>query len=201
MQVESPLEQQVPLALTQLTNPEVGDTGCPRRGRWQIDLILMALEALDLGAAESMLAAVQELQLQPVIPNRVKLWRLRCTNPFRRFSQRDPLTLEQTKALVVITCHLARRQVVSIRQLLLVYDQLKAQSLPPDSQISLGEYLERFRRHFRSRMNLKRSALEVYRDNDALNQLALHLLGELLFCTGTSGSQRLWASLFDGEVA
>jgi hypothetical protein len=49
-------------------------------------------------------------------------------------------------------------------------------------------------------MNLKRSALAAYTSNDQLNELALHLLGQLLFCTGTAGSQRIWASLFDGEV-
>lgn len=200
MQVESPTESSPPLALTSLPDQELPGEGCPRRTRWEIDLLLIALESLDLDGAESMLMACQELQLQAVIPHRVLLWRLRCTNPFRRQSYREPLSLEQAKALVTIACHLARRQTATIRQLLLVYDQLKAQQLAPESQISLGDYLERFRRHFRSRMNLKRSALAAYSSNDELNELALHLLGQLLFCTGTAGSQRIWASLFDGEV-
>ncbi|NET39147.1 MAG: DUF3038 domain-containing protein, partial [Cyanothece sp. SIO1E1] len=33
------------------------------------------------------------------------------------------------------------------------------------------------------------------------NQLALTLLRQLLFCTGTYGMKRIWSSLFDGEVA
>ena len=38
-------------------------------------------------------------------------------------------------------------------------------------------------------------------DDEKLNQLALNLLSQLLFYTGTAGTQRLWNSLFDGEVA
>jgi len=40
----------------------------------------------------------------------------------------------------------------------------------------------------------------VYGSDEKLDELALDLLAQLLFCTGTSGMQRLWISLFDGEV-
>lgn len=50
-------------------------------------------------------------------------------------------------------------------------------------------------------MNPKRSAVLAYTDSDdRLNELAINLLRQLLFCTGTSGTQRFWISLFDGEV-
>jgi len=64
----------------------------------------------------------------------------------------------------------------------------------------LGEYLERFRVHFRSRMNPRRSTVVAYSSDDKLNALALDLLAKLLFCTGTAGMSRFWISLFDGEV-
>jgi hypothetical protein len=104
MPVESTTESSPPLALANLPNQGLPSEGCPRRTRWEIDLLLIALEALDLDGAEAMLVACQELQLQSVIPHRVWLWRLRCTNPFRRQSYREPLSLEQAKALVTITC-------------------------------------------------------------------------------------------------
>jgi hypothetical protein len=47
---------------------------------------------------------------------------------------------------------------------------------------------------------MKRSSLLPYADDQALNGLAIELLGQLLFCTGTAGAQRLWVSLFDGEI-
>ena len=188
--------------LTSLPNPAVPTQVCPRRTRIQLDLILLALEALDLDASEVMLATVQSLQLQSVIKNRVALWRCRNTNPLRRSSQRQrQLSLEQAKALTMVACNLARRQTATIRQLLMVQEQLQAQQLAPDHHVQLGHYLERFRNHFRSRMNPNRTAVAAYDTNDKLNELALSLLGKVLFCTGTSGMDRLWSSLFDGEVA
>lgn len=50
-------------------------------------------------------------------------------------------------------------------------------------------------------MNPKRAVVASYTaDDQKLNDLAIRLLGQLLFCTGIFGMQRLWASLFDGEV-
>lgn len=201
MQLQSPPDLAIPLTLASLPDPDIPGKTCPRRTRFNIDVSLLAIEALNLDSSEAMLTAVQELQLQSLINSRVSLWRLRSTNPFRRFSQRRPLGLEEAKALVVIACYLTRQQTALIRQLLLVYEQLRAQQLPIEQNLLLARYLERFRSHFRSRMNLKRAGLAPYASDDNLNELALTLLGRLLFCTGTAGMQRFWVSLFDGEAA
>ncbi|MGV0027795.1 DUF3038 domain-containing protein [Phormidesmis priestleyi] len=201
MQLNSPPAPTTPLILDSLPDPPVPEGVCPRRTRLQIDLLLLAIEALDLGGSEAILSVATDLELRSVIKNRVVLWRLRSTNPFRRYSQRQPLTLLEAKALVVITCYLARRLTVLIRQLLLAYQQLSDKQLSPDHHFRLAEYLERFRAHFRSRMNSRRAGVMVYSSDEKLNELALELLGQLLFCTGTSGMQRLWISLFDGEVS
>jgi Protein of unknown function (DUF3038) len=201
MQVNSPPVPSNPLVLETLPNLSIPDGAFPRRARLQIDLLLLAIEALELGVSEAFLKAAQELELKGIIKNRVSLWRLRSTNPLRRNSQRDPLTLNEAKALVVITCHLARRLTSTIRSLLLAYQQLSTKGLSPEHHFRLAEYLERFRAHFRSRMNPKRAAVAIYDTDEKLNHLALDLLSQLLFCTGTAGAQRLWVSLFDGEIA
>lgn len=201
MQVSRPSALSIPAILSPLPNVQVPDEACPRHTRQQIDLLLLAIEALDLGGSEAILAAVRELELEDVIRNRVSLWRLRATNPLRRNSQRRSLTLTEGKALVVIICHLARRLTVLVRQLLLAYEQLLEKQFSPEHHLRLSNYLERFRAHFRSRMNPKRSAVAIYDTDEKLNELALSLLGQLLFCTGTAGAQRLWSSLFDGEVS
>mgnify|MGYP002777188581 CR=1 FL=1 len=162
--------------------------------------MLLAIEALDLGGAEAILVMARELELHSIIKNRVVLWRLRSTNPSRRFSQRRPLTLAEAKSLVIVGCYLARRLTVLIRQLLLAYQQLSEKGLSMEHHFRLYEYLERFRAHFRSRMNPRRAAVAVYNSDEKLNELALSLLTQLLFCTGTYGMQRFWTSLFDGEV-
>ncbi len=202
MPTNSPQAETRPLILDSLPDPVISERGCPPRTRQQIDLILLAIEALELGGAEAMLLAAKELELQNIIKNRVFLWRLRCTNPLRRSYTRRPLKLEEAKALVVISSHMARRQTVLIRQLILAYQQLKEKQLPLESHFRLSDYLERFRAHFRSRMNPRRAKVAIYSsDENKMNELALSLLSQLLFCTGTSGMQRFWSSLFDGEVA
>jgi hypothetical protein len=189
-------------AFAGLIDPDVPGQVCPRRTRIQLDWMLIALEALDLNATENIIVGLHELQLQTVIKNRVHLWQLRNTNPLRRFSQRQPLNITEAKALVVLACYLARRQTGTIRQLLRADEQLKAQQLSADHHFRLAQYLERFRGHFLSRMNANRTAIVPYKSSrEALNELALSLLGQIMFCTGTAGMQRLWSSLFDGEIA
>jgi len=201
MQLNNPPAKSTPIVLDNLPTPSTPDEVCPRRARMQIDLMLLAIEALDLSGSEAILLTAHELDLQVIIPNRVSLWRLRSTNPLRRNSQRRPLSITEGKALVVIGCSLARRLTVLIRQLLLAYQQLNDQQLSMEHHFRLYDYLERFRAHFRSRMNPRRAAVAAYNSNEKLDELALNLLTQLLFCTGTYGMQRFWVSLFDGEVA
>jgi len=201
MPTNSPQAQTRPLILDSLADPLISERGCPPRTRQQIDLILLAIEALELGGSEAMLFAAKELELENIIKNRVALWRMRSSNPLRRSYTRRPLELEEAKALVVIASHLARRMTVLIRQLLLAYQQLNDKQVPLENHFRLSEYLERFRAHFRSRMNPRRAKVAAYSSDEKLNDLAISLLSQLLFCTGTSGMQRFWASLFDGEVA
>ncbi len=191
--------QSLPLILDNLPNPTLEERACPRRTRLQIDLILLAIEAIELGGSEAILAVANELELQEIIKNRVSLWRMRSTNPLRRAHTRRPLSLLEAKALVVITCYLARRLTVLIRQLLLAYQQMSDKQIPLEQNLRLSNYLERFKTHFRSRMNPRRSGVVALSD-EKLEELALDLLGQLLFCTGTAGMQRFWISLFDGEV-
>ncbi len=203
MQVQSlPTTQPENIQLIdQLSTPVGIPSECSRRAKTQIDLMLLAIEALDLGGAEAMLASAKELGLEDVIRGRVNLWLLRSSNPLRRFSQRQPMSQDEGKALVLITCFLAKRLTVLIRQLLLGYQQLSDQSLSFDHHFRLSDYLARFRSHFRARMNDKRSGVIAYSTDEKLNELAIELLTKLLFCTGTDGADRLWVSLFDGEVS
>ncbi len=196
----TPVEDQTPLPLLAKLPHPPGLATCPRRARWHLDLLLMALESLDLTAAETMLQVIRDLHLTVMIPNRVVLWLLRSTNPFRNLAQRIPMPLDEGKILAILVCDLARRQTANLRQLVFIIPQIEQQNLDYGAYPPLAEYLDRFRRNFRKRMNLNRSSLLIYRDPAQLNQLALKLLPQLLFCTGTAGLERLWFSLFDGEI-
>lgn len=200
MQVDSPLAAPKPLILDALQDPPLSKTLCPRRPQVDLDLLLLAVEALDIGGSQAILMAAQQLDLQAVVGGRVRLWLMRSTNPMRRNSQRRPLTLVEAKALTVLVCHLAKRLTVLIRQLLLGYQQLSDRQLALEHHFRLADYLKRFRSHFRARMNPRRAGVIVYDTDEKLDALAVSLLQRLLFCTGTEGPQRLWVSLFDGEV-
>ena len=190
-----------PIVLEAIPDLPVSAPGCSARIGRKIDLMLLAIEALQLGGSEQMLAAAKELELQEIVKNRVVLWRLRCTNSWRRSYTRNTLKLDEAKALVAIASLMAKRLTVLIRQLLLAQQQLKEKGQPLENHFRLAEYLERFRTHFRSRMNSRRAKVAIYlTSDDQINELALSLLSQLLFCTGTLGMQRFWASLFDGEV-
>ncbi|MBD2200747.1 MULTISPECIES: DUF3038 domain-containing protein [Calothrix] len=196
----SPPPPSLPMILDTLPDPATEGQGCPRRTRVQIDLILLAIEALELGGSEAILAFADELDLKGIIKDRVNLWRMRSSNPLRRAHMRRPLSIMEAKALVVIACYIARRLTVVIRQLLMIYQQMNEKQLPLEQNLRLSNYLERFRTHFRSRMSSRRSGVLALNSDEKLDELAIDLLGQLLFCTGTAGMQRFWISLFDGEV-
>lgn len=200
MPVDSLTVSQSPLMLESLGTPDLPVNECPRRARMQIDLLLLAIEALDLGGSEAMLATSRELALEQLVKGRVHLWLLRSTNPMRRYSQRRPMSLEEAKAMVVIICNLSRRLTVLVRQLLLGHQQLTEKQLSYEHHFRLADYLNRFRSHFRARMNPRRAGVVAYSTDDKLDELAMQLLEQLLVCSGVLGAQRLWTSLFDGEV-
>ena len=194
--------QTQPAILANLPDISPAVTKCSIHTQQQIDLLLLAIEALELGASEKMLATIKQLELESIIPSRVFLWHLRCSNPWRRSYTRELLSLDQAKVLVILITSRAKQLTVLIRQLLLAEQQMRQKNFPLDNHFQLSVYLERFRAHFRSRMNSRRTKVSLYLASEAeLNELALLLLNKLLFCTGTRGMERLWFSLFDGEIS
>jgi hypothetical protein len=187
-----------PAILATLADIAVPNGECPRRTEIQIDLLLLAIEALDLTGSEAILMTLEELELLGVIKGRVGLWKVRGTNPMRRFSQRRSMTVTEAKALVVTACYLSRRLTVLLRQLVIEQQQLKERG---GDYPRLADYLSRFRAHYRHRMNIRRVGPALFNSDQQLDEMAGKLLSQLLFCTGTAGMQRLWTSLFDGEIA
>lgn len=167
----------------------------------KIDLMLLALEALKAGTTEEILRLAKQLNLDNLIKNRLVLWRMRCTNPLRNSYRRQNLQLDEAKALVIIIHYLAKSLEILIRQRLTDTQFMVEKNLPVNNHFQLSQYLEQFRQHFRNRMNRRRVKVMTYLENeDELNDLALDLLSQLLFCTGTRGIERFWISLFDGEI-
>lgn len=190
-----------PAILASLPDYPIGASGCSPHTQREIDLLLLAMEALEFAGGERLLVALQELQLRSVVGGRLALWQLRRTNPWRRAYQRRSLQLDEVKALLLILNYRVKQQTALIRQVLMARQQLQEKGLPYTQSPRLMSYLERFHAHFRTRMNPRRAKVAAYLgDRALLDALALALLERLLFGTGTAGVLRLWSSLFDGEV-
>jgi hypothetical protein len=61
----------------------------PRRGLERLDLLLLSAEALDLNGGEAMVWMSEQMGFTTLFPNRVELWKRRCTNPLRRITRRE----------------------------------------------------------------------------------------------------------------
>jgi len=192
--------QATTLQITQPFDLQLPQTqGCSSSIRIDLDHLLLAIEAIDLQATDVILELVEQLNLGEIIPNRVSLWRLRNTNPYRRNYQRGVLTWEEARALVLIICNIAQKINTHLRLLLTTDHQLhegKIESLGLHQNLGyLNAYLQQFHDLFLSRMR----SPSVLSDQEIKN-LAIHLLVQLLFSSGGLGSQRLWANLLSFKL-
>ncbi len=157
----------------------------------QLDLILMAIEALAAIGSDAMLQAAQDLGLSDVVGDRVALWRLRQSSPLRKGQGRKRLDVDEARSLVLIICHLAQQHAELIRRSVSLLEQLTEQSRPPHQAALLGDYLDRFGNTYEERMDESHQI-----SSDEQTYLALKLLIDLLFYSLPNGSQRLWLALF-----
>lgn len=158
-----------------------------------LDLVLLALESLTQISSEAMLQAAVVLGLESMIADRVELWRLRQANPIRKGQGgRKKLDVEEARALVLISCYLARQHQEVIRRSVALLEQMAEQHQEPHRTALLGDYLDRFTNFYQDRM-----AEDERVTPDQLTHLALKLLIDLLFYSASSGPRRLWLALLD----
>ncbi len=158
----------------------------------QLDLVLLALEALTGLGSDAMLAAAESLGVPDLLSDRVNLWRLRQASPLRKGQGRKKLDVDEARALVLVSCHLAANHRDPIRQAVARLEQALAQGQPPHRAAQLGDYLDAFSNAYQDRMEGDQTAT-----TDELTTLGLKLLVDLLFYSGTGGSRKLWLALLD----
>lgn len=158
----------------------------------QLDLVLLALEAIAGIGSEAMLQSARELGIESMVSDRVSLWRLRQSNPLRKGSGgRKKLDVEEARSLVLMSCHLAQTHHQKIRQAIELLERTTQAQQPPHRTAVLGDYLDRFTNIYEDRMELEQSS------TDDMTELAFKLLIDLLFYSGSQGPQRLWMLLLD----
>lgn len=158
----------------------------------QLDLVLLALEALAGIGSEAMLQAAADLNLTDLVADRVSLWRLRQSSPLRRGQGRKRMDVEEARAIVLMICHLAKQHQELIRRAIALLEQLTQQHREPHEAALLGDYLDRFSNTYQERMEAGEQTPQAQ-----LTHLALKLLIDLLFYSAANGSRRLWMALLD----
>jgi hypothetical protein len=161
----------------------------------QLDLVLLALEALANVGSDAILQAAAALDLTAIVADRVSLWRLRQSSPLRRGQGRKRLDVEEARALVLITCYLAKQHQELIRRAVALLEQLTEQNREPHQAALLGDYLDTFNNTYQERMEDGEST-----SPEQLTNLALKLLIDLLFYSAPNGSRRLWLALLDRSM-
>ncbi|PPS45722.1 DUF3038 domain-containing protein [Chroococcidiopsis sp. TS-821] len=159
----------------------------------QLDLVLLALEALAGIGSEAMLQAAAQLNLESKIPDRVALWRLRQSNPLRKGEGgRKKLDVEEARSLTLISCYLAKQHQEQIRRAVALLEQVTQNNEAPHKAALLGDYLDAFSNTYQERMEENENI-----STDVLTHLALKLLIDLLFYSAPGGHRRLWLALLD----
>jgi Protein of unknown function (DUF3038) len=159
----------------------------------QLDLVLLALEAIAGIGSEAMLQAAADLNLESMVADRVALWRLRQSSPLRKGQGgRKKLDVEEARALVLIACYLAKQHHELIRRAVALLEQVTAQNREPHHTALLGDYLDTFSNLYQDRMEEGDHV-----GTETLSRLALKLLIDLLFYSAPQGSRRLWMMLLD----
>lgn len=161
-----------------------------------LDLVLLALESLAGVGSEAMLQAAAALNLSEIVSDRVSLWRLRQSSPLRKGQGgRKKLDVEEARALVLMSCYLARQQSNLLRQAIAKLEEISARNQAPHSAAILGDYLDRFCNLYQERMD-ETTPTSI----NALTHLALKLLIDLLFYSGDGGVRRLWLTLLEASL-
>ena len=165
-----------------------------RRGLERLDFLLLTVEALDLNGGEAMLWMTKQLGYAALFPNRVELWKRRCSNPLRRNTRRASLKPEETDALIRILTALSERLYPMLRTLL-------SSAEPPDLNAQRWElFRSRLRELVLERLNPRRGGVQRLLDPEQGPALSRELVQVMALCAGEGGFERLRASLLDAAV-
>ena len=161
----------------------------------QLDLVLLALEALVGVSSDHVLAAAKQLKLDHLLSDRVSLWRLRQASPLRKGQGRKKLDIDEARALVMVLGALSAHHQSKIREAVGTLEKLTAQNRPLHRAAILGDYLDNFANMYQERMEIHPGLIP-----EAVDGLALQLLIDLLFYSGPNGERQLWVALLDRTV-
>ena len=158
-----------------------------------LDLVIVALEAITNINSETIVRAATTLNLDSITEERAEWWRS-SQNHRNDTEAEKKLDVEEARSLVLIICYLAKQEKELIRRAVSLLEQATAQNEAPRTMALLEDYLNKFISMHRERINHSTNA-----NSDELSRLALKLLVDLLFYSGSNGHRLLWLAVL-GKV-
>ena len=151
----------------------------------RLDLLLLALETIDLNGAESLYSLSSKLDLTEVLPNKITIWKLRNNNPIRNSFNNNNIKLKEFEALIKLTAEMAKFLYPYVRQILHSRDDLIRN--PRAWNEFKNRYIELISERFNTNsMKVKRLLDPTYND-----EIFVKIILTLAFCISDDGFLKL----------
>tara|TARA_Y100001968_G_scaffold282537_1_gene280553 strand:+ start:641 stop:1237 length:597 start_codon:yes stop_codon:yes gene_type:complete len=155
----------------------------------KLDFLILVIETLQINATDTLLLMAKDIGLSNDYSNRVKLWKIRCSNPLRNTYAFTSLSVEQIDCLVDLISAMAENLYPLIRQL------LSSKEPKTLNKERWSIFSNRLKSLIRERMNIQRSYILSLLNEDN-NDYFRDLLVILSLSCGEAGRKRLRASLY-----
>ena len=157
----------------------------------RLDLLVLALETIDLNGAESLYSLSNKLNLNEVLPNKVTIWKLRNNNPMRNSFNNTNIKLEEFDALIKLTVEMAKFLYPYIRQILQSRDDLIR------NPKGWNEFKNRYIELISERFNTNSMKVKRLLDTNSNDEVFIKIILTLALCISEDGFIRLRTKLLN----
>ena len=156
-----------------------------------MDLLLLALETIDLNGAESLYSLSSKLNLNEVLPNKVTIWKLRNNNSMRNSFNNNDIQLEEFEALIKLTAEMSRRLYPYIRQIIQSREDILR------NPNAWNEFKNRYIELIRERFNTNSMKVKRLLDPSSNDEVFIKIVLTLAFCISDDGFLKLRTTLLN----
>ncbi len=157
----------------------------------RIDLLFLVIESIDVMAPQKLLLISNKMGFNEIFPNRVEFWKTRSLNPLRKAPRRGTLNKDQFEAIIQMICIMAEKVYPVLRQLLSTKEPTEINKQRWEQlSLRINELIE-------ERLNVKRSSVKKMLLNELELLTTKQLIITLALCAGSTGVDRLRATLLE----
>ena len=151
----------------------------------RLDLLILALETIDLNASESLFSISNKLNFEHIFPSKISIWHLRIKNPMRKSFSNKNINFDDFDALVRVTSEMSKYLYPYIRAIL---DSKDSKDLKPELW---NDFKNRFKELIEERFNTKSIRVQNLTDNSKNDILYSRMLLTLSLSISEDGYIRL----------